>query len=180
MWVGLTKTWNTRCCRPRSSTGCIEAISPGISFRFSTKTNPKRIWLKNWPRRSPSIPQKWTRLCRTRFRPCGRSGRTGKPVGFSNEAVQRAANRQSADKERNSIMIDNTSRQKFFVAVSDCLEKRGFSTHITEEGKLAVRNEKIPGTVKLLCVVEGNGVMYCSSSDLKNVFKKKLLEEVME
>ena len=77
-------------------------------------------------------------------------------------------------------MIDNASRLKFFVAVSDCLEKRGFSTHITEEGKLAVRNEKIPGTVKLLCVVEGNGVMYCSSSDLKNVFKKKLLEEVME
>ena len=77
-------------------------------------------------------------------------------------------------------MIDNASRQKFFVAVSDCLEKRGFSTHITEEGKLAVRNEKIPGTVKLLCVVEGNGVVYCSSSDLKNVFKKKLLEEVME
>lgn len=56
-------------------------------------------------------------------------------------------------------MIDNASRQKFFVAVSDCLEKRGFSTRITEEGKLAVRNEKIPGTVKLLCVVEGNGVM---------------------
>lgn len=32
MWVGLTRTWNTRCCRPRSSTGCSEAIPPRDFF----------------------------------------------------------------------------------------------------------------------------------------------------
>ena len=97
MWVGLAKTWNTRCCRQRSSTGCSAAISPGISSRPSTKANLKRIWLKNWPRRSPSIPQKWTQLCRMPFLPCGRSGQTGNPAGCSNEAALPVINRLNAD-----------------------------------------------------------------------------------
>ena len=74
----------------------------------------------------------------------------------------------------------NKASQQFYEAVSEALKKRGFSTHITAEGELAVRHDKVPGNLKLLCTIGENGVVYCSSSDLKNPFKKKLLEEVLE
>ena len=76
-------------------------------------------------------------------------------------------------------MKDKTPQQ-FYEAASEALKKRGFSTHITAEGELAVRHDKVPGNLKLLCTIGENGVVYCSSSDLKNPFKKKLLEEVLE
>lgn len=76
-------------------------------------------------------------------------------------------------------MKDKTPKQ-FYEAVSEALKKRGFSTHITAEGELAVRHDKVPGNLKLLCTIGENGVVYCSSSDLKNPFKKKLLEEMLE
>lgn len=76
-------------------------------------------------------------------------------------------------------MKDKASQQ-FYEAVSEALKKRGFSTHTTMEGELAIRHDKVPGNLKLLCTIGENGVVYCSSSDLKNPFKKKLLEEVLE
>lgn len=76
-------------------------------------------------------------------------------------------------------MKDKASQQ-FYEAVSEALKNRGFSTHFTEEGELAVRHDKVPGNLKLLCTIGENGVVYCSSSDFKNLFKKKLLEEVLE
>lgn len=70
--------------------------------------------------------------------------------------------------------------QEFYAALSERLREKGFSTHITSKGFLAVSSTKTLSGEGLLCEVGGGGEVYCNSADLKRFLKKRDLESVLE